>query len=365
MVTVNLTDLCNQNCLYCELGNKNPSSIDDKLDYDDMVWIIDQMAELKIPRISLCGGEPLLFDGIIDLVEYAGLKNIRCTITSNGMTAHKLSQEDFRTLKRHNAIINLSTDSFNARTNAITRGVDGALTNTLLSIKAFNAHDIPVTMLTVISKYNYQELSELTAVAHSIGIRQLLFQPVIYSSNYSERPAVDDKTQLNVPPEKIGELLDQLQIINRFERSHNISTNVYRIMPWIDAYLKTAYSINGKWFFNDVLPKFYCREIYAIIDIAYDGSIQACGLEKSKVNIRKDKKDGLLASWLKATHDIKNELENERYKAICNACCHHFSRNMMASVFRYPVQNRQALMHMTYALLSRAVLKMKKKIYSQ
>jgi len=364
MVTVNLTDLCNQNCIYCELGNKDSSLIDDKLDCDDMTWIIDQMALMKIPRISLCGGEPLLFDGIIKVVEYAGQNNIRCTITSNGMTAHKLTTNELKLLKKYKTIINISIDSFNARTNNTTRGTERALSNALLSIKAFRDNDIPVTMLTVISRYNYQELAELTAVAHSVGITQLLFQPVIYSSNYSDKAAQDDKSQLNVQFDRKNDLMEQLQKIQAFERTHEISTNIYRIMPWIGAYLKAAASTDGKWFFKDVLPKFYCREIYAIIDIAYDGSIQACGLEKSDVNIRRDKREGLFVSWMKATASIKQDLEQEKYKPICNACCHHFSRNMMASVFKYPIQNRHALMNMTYAILSRALVKMKKKVYS-
>ena len=92
MVTVNLTNRCNQHCIYCEIGTNPPSHGKDALTVEDLKWIIDEMAANKIRRISLCGGEPFLFDGLIDIIAYAGKKNIRCSVTTNGMTAHRLDE---------------------------------------------------------------------------------------------------------------------------------------------------------------------------------------------------------------------------------------------------------------------------------
>ena len=173
-----------------------------------------------------------------------------------------------------------------------------------------------MTILTVISKHNYQNLSGFFMEAYQKGIKQVLFQPVIYYSNYPDRQSVENKSQINVSVDKLDVLMDELCKILRFEKKHKINTNVYRIFPWIKSYLKTAAGQNGKWFFHEVVNKFFCREVYAIIDISYNGGIQPCGLSTATVSIHKNRHLGLMALWSKATEEIKEDLNQDRYYEI-------------------------------------------------
>jgi len=363
MVTVNLTEQCNQQCIYCEIGIGRTSSIKNALTINDMIWIIDEMASNGIHKISLCGGEPFLFDGLMDVVDYAGQNKIRCSITSNGMTAHKLTKTDLGILKDWKAEINISIDAFDDEIQSITRGKTGTLSNALKSIQCFKESRIPVTVLTVISKYNYHNLYDLVTKAYEEGIREILFQPVNYSSNYPDRVVVDNKNQLNVGVDNLDALMGQLKKILQFERRHKINTNVYRIMPWIGHYLKSAADPKGNSFFNNVLPKFFCREVYAIIDINYNGGIQPCGLRPATISIKDDKQPGLLSLWMQATKEIRNDLESGMFYKECNTCCHHFSRNMLASMIKYPLENRKTWMNMIPLLLTRTGSRMLKKLY--
>lgn len=361
MVGVNLTSRCNQNCIYCEVGQGIPSSHQDSLSTEDLIWIIDQMAENNMRRISLCGGEPFLFEGLIDVIAYAGEKHIKCSVTTNGMTAYKLNEEELKILKSCYTEVNISVDSFLDDIQSFTRGSSKALYNALKSIQVFSENQIPVTLLSAISKFNYHNLFDFVITAHRKGIKQVLFQPIISYSNYADRTAIDNKPQLNVSIENLGVLMSELEKILRFEKSHDIKTNVYRILPWIEYYIKTSETQKG-WFFNDVLGKFYCRDIYAIIDISYDGGIQPCGLALAEVNIHENRHLGLIALWNKATVEIKSNLEKGKYYDFCNGCCHHFSRNMMASIFKYPFKNRKALMKMLPLVVSRIQWTIVKKI---
>jgi MoaA/NifB/PqqE/SkfB family radical SAM enzyme len=365
MVTVNLTNRCDQHCIYCEIGKNIPSVRKGTLTTDDLVWIIDQMSEMKIPRISLCGGEPFLFGGIFDVVAYAGKQNIRCTITTNGMTAHKLNDNELEILKECGAKINISVDSFREDIMSVTRGTPAALPNALKSIQRLNDKNIPVTVLCAISKYNYHDLFNFIGIALKKGIKQVLFQPIIYYSNYPDRPAIENKSLMNVSADDLDVLMAELRKILRFERNHAISTNVYRILPWIGHYLRKAENQNGKWFFNEVLHKFYCREIDAIIDISYDGGIQPCGLALATVSIKENRDRGLSALWSEATKGIRDDLNNGRYHPYCNGCCHHFSRNMLASIMKYPLKNRRALLNMSMLLFSRIASRTIKIIYTK
>jgi len=363
MVTVNLTDRCNQRCIYCEIGQGTVLPGQDRLTYDHLMWIIDRMADEKIRRISLCGGEPFLFEGIIELVAYAGKKDIQCTITSNGMTIHKLTDADLAVLKTYKTLINISVDSFKGEVQNFTRGTNQALHNAELSIEKLIEKGIPLTVLCVITKHNYSMLYELVQETYHRKIRQILFQPVIQWTNYPGIPALEDKPGLNVPADKLNILENELKRILHFEQRHRISTNVYRILPWIGSYIRAASAPNSSWFWKDVLGKFYCRDIYAIIDITYDGGIQPCGLAKAGVNIKHNGQEGLVDMWKRSTASLRHDLENGEFHPFCNACCHHFSRNMLASIMRYPLHNRKALFIMIGALfariLRRTVIKMK------
>jgi MoaA/NifB/PqqE/SkfB family radical SAM enzyme len=363
MVTVNLTNQCNQNCIYCEIGQKHQPPGPEALTFSDLTWILDEMAKNKIRKISLCGGEPFLFEGIIDLVDYAGRKNIRCSITTNGMTAYMLNDSELNILKECKTEINISIDSFRESVQNYTRSTPAALPHALKSIQKLSEKTIPVTVLTVISKYNYQELFNFFSLACEKGIKQVLFQPVIYYSNYPERPPVDNKSLLNVSAGELDILMGELHKILRFERSHTIKSNVYRILPWIRSYLETAENQDRKWFFDDVLYKFYCREIYAIIDISYDGGIQPCALTNASISIHHDRHLGLIGLWLKATEVIKDDLDNGRFYAQCNGCCNHFSRNMLASIINHPVKNRAAMMTIMPLILSRIMFVLFKNLY--
>jgi MoaA/NifB/PqqE/SkfB family radical SAM enzyme len=305
MVTVNLTDRCNQHCIYCELGNEPASSKKKTLATADLEWIIDQMAEINIRKISLCGGEPFLFEGLTDVVAYADKKGVRCSITTNGMTVHALDEQKLNTLKECKTLINLSIDSFRDEIQSLTRGTPAALPNAMKSLKTLQDHGIAVTVLTAISKYNYHDLSHFLEEACGKGIRQVLFQPLIYYSNYPERRALENKAQLNAGAGDLEVLLDELHKILLFERSHPVKTNVYRILPWIRHYLETAAGQGGNWFFDNVLQKFYCREIYAIVDISFYGDIQPCGLAPAKISIHENRERGLLALWEEATAEIR------------------------------------------------------------
>jgi len=363
MVSVNLTEKCNQKCIYCEIGINSSSQHADRLTKEDLYWIIDQMYIHKLTRLSLCGGEPFLFSGIVDVVAYAWKNNIRCNITSNGMIVGELTEGELRILKDCKTAINISVDSFEDSIQIKTRGVKLALTNALHSILRLRQMGIPVTVLSAISKYNYHDLYNSFIKAYEYGIDQVLYQPIIYYPNFPDRQVIENKSQLNVEIENVELLIDQLEKITKFERKHKINTNVYRIIPWIRCYIRVAAGLTNRFFFNELLNKFYCREVYAIIDIDYNGGIQPCGLLKAEINIHNNKEFGLLDLWSEATENLKNDLSKNRYPDCCNGCCHKFSKNMLFSIAKYPIANRTTLVKVLLLLFIRVVSRLKKKLF--
>jgi MoaA/NifB/PqqE/SkfB family radical SAM enzyme len=362
MVSINLTNKCNQNCIYCEIGKDKLDVDDDLINSKDLIWIIDQMALEGIDRLSMCGGEPFLFQGLVDIVKYAWSKKVRSNITSNGMTIYKLTDHEIKTLSDCNCHINISVDSFNPEIQSKTRGNHQALENAIRSIEILQKNKINVTVLSAISKYNYTDLFSSFKSAYQLGVKELLYQPIISVSNYPDKEKNDKKEELNVPVSDIAELNYQLEEILTFERRNNIKTNVYRIIPWISEYIKSVWQNDSKPFYLNILNRFYCREAYAVIDISYYGGIQSCGLASAERSIKNRNNQRLIELWHDATTNFKKQLENENFPEICNGCCHKFSRNMLASVLKFPVSNRRAAVIIFTLLLKRVVNRFIKRI---
>jgi MoaA/NifB/PqqE/SkfB family radical SAM enzyme len=362
-VSFNITPDCNQNCVYCEIGNKIERNTERLLNQDDINWVIDEMATAGIKRLAINGGEPFLYKSLLETVSYAGSKNIVCAITSNGMTIYRLSPIEIAVLKENKSEVNISVDSLDNSINSFTRGSKLALENVKKSAKTLMDAGIPVTFLSAISKYNYQDLYSSLVKAYELGIGQVLYQPLIFYSNYPDRKAILDKANLNVAHENIDILKAELRKILKFERTHNIKTNVYRFLPWIENYIKMTSGVSKSWFWEGYLKKFYCRDIHALIDIAYDGGIQPCAFAKAEINIKDDRSQGLIALWVKASESIKKDLDSGKYRAYCNACSNHFSRNMIASIMKYPLTNRSALIKFLLLMNSRAIHSMYKKLF--
>lgn len=362
MVSVNLTEKCNQNCVYCEIGKERQSSEKELLTKNDLFWIVDQMWAHGLKKLSLCGGEPFLFPEITDIVKYAWKKNIRCNITSNGMIIYRLPEEELNILSDCKTQINISIDSFKQEIQTKTRGNRVALENALRSINTLKRYDISVTQLAVISRYNFNDLFDSFVSAYKLGIEEVLYQPIIYYSNYPEKEVLKYKNNLNVPVTELEKLNEQLEKIYTFEKRHKIKTNVYRLIPWINEYIKIAFKPGESRFYHKVVNKFHCREAFAVIDISYYGGIQPCGLALAEKSIKEEQVSDLLAFWSETTAKFKNDLMQENYPMICNGCCHKFSRNMLASIMKYPVANRQALILMALLLTQRLFNRISKRI---
>jgi len=77
-----LTDRCNFNCPYC-MGIENKFARDITL--DQAKHIVDLWADGGLKNIRFSGGEPTIWDGLIDLVKYTKQKGIeRIAISTNG-----------------------------------------------------------------------------------------------------------------------------------------------------------------------------------------------------------------------------------------------------------------------------------------
>ena len=111
---ISVTDRCNMRCIYCmpeDGGVHTPK--EDLLTYDELLEVVHVMAGLGVKKIRLTGGEPLVRNGISQLIksisQIEGIEEI--SMTTNGLLLFdKIDQLAAAGLNR----INLSLDSLKA-----------------------------------------------------------------------------------------------------------------------------------------------------------------------------------------------------------------------------------------------------------
>jgi len=111
-----ITNACNLRCVHCfrYSGHKGM----DELEFKDWKEILLHLRENGIQGISISGGEPFIFNGIYELIDYAVDIGMDVFVLSNGTT---INFEHIHTLKKLKGI-ELSIDGPNEKVNDEIRG---------------------------------------------------------------------------------------------------------------------------------------------------------------------------------------------------------------------------------------------------
>jgi len=90
-IRISLTQRCNLSCFYCHAeGQKEENNT---LSLNEIKILAEHLAKLGIENVKLTGGEPLLRDDIVQVVEVFAEKKIVPTITTNGTLLASLASE--------------------------------------------------------------------------------------------------------------------------------------------------------------------------------------------------------------------------------------------------------------------------------
>jgi MoaA/NifB/PqqE/SkfB family radical SAM enzyme len=357
-VSVNLTNKCNQHCIYCEVGQGLVKTEKQLLVLDDLKWIIDEMNRSGIPTLSLGGGEPLLFKDIFEVIQYAHEFGINCNISSNGMLLPRLSRDKIELLKKCNSTVSVSVDSFSTDKEEYIRGVKNALSSPIDGIKILVKREIPVNIETVISAHNYQDLFDVVVNANRLSIDSVALQPVIFVSCFPEVEPITDKKSFNVQPGHLTEIEDQFQRILDFERDNPINTNVYLLRQWLPDYIQFLSALQSDdFFFKKVVNRFWCAPLYSTIAINYYGDILPCNMLKPAKSIKDREGKSLLELWNDSCKPVRSMIQRQKYPNACKSCVCAFDFNVLCSTLKYPFNNFHLLSKVLMERVKRQIKK--------
>jgi MoaA/NifB/PqqE/SkfB family radical SAM enzyme len=190
-VSFTVTNACNLRCSMCgqwsEEGYIRNRTIDtsERMTVQDWKRLVDEIALHKIRFILVRGGEPFLFNGIIELLQYIHAKGIFVSIDTNGTFLGRHAEDLSRIGNMH---ITFSVDGPEEVHDDV-RNVKGSFQQIKQSIALLTdlekkcGNRISKSICFTISKYNYTVLGTMADVARSLSIPSVNIVPYYYFSN--------------------------------------------------------------------------------------------------------------------------------------------------------------------------------------
>jgi len=156
-----LTYQCNNRCVWCYAGSNDYNkmkTLNFDMKYKDSV--IDLVSDLKIKRATLIGGEPTVFNGVLDIVASLNKKNIHVGMVSNG---RMFSDPDFAFSIKDVGLksVTVSVEGYDSKSHDSTTKVEGSYNQLIEGIENCNLAPISVHSNTVISKLSYDNLEKI------------------------------------------------------------------------------------------------------------------------------------------------------------------------------------------------------------
>lgn len=173
-ISFEVSTKCNLNCKYCYNVWKAPDS--DKPSEVSFKLVKKTIKRLfrsaNIQQFTFTGGEPLLFERLIELVLFVRLKSCSVSVITNGNAG---TDDDFLTLiKLGVQLFELPFHSDDSQIHDYLAGVDGAHAKSASRIKFLIENGASVVAVIVLTKHNIETLKGTISELKKIGVRSIM-----------------------------------------------------------------------------------------------------------------------------------------------------------------------------------------------
>ena len=158
-----VTRACNLRCIHC--FNNSGVKTRDELTLDQCLFVIEDLVKTGVQEIRFTGGEPMILDGIEELLSRANALNLRISMGTNAVLATAEKVEGLAKFL-HMAVV--SIDGTEERHDAI-RG-KGTFKKTMEGMENLLSQDVKVRVNTVLMRSNILDTIELAKYLYSRDI---------------------------------------------------------------------------------------------------------------------------------------------------------------------------------------------------
>ena len=116
---IEITNACNMHCKHCM--NNSGETLKHELGKEQMIDLLTDLHEENISQLYISGGEPLLYNGIDEVLQFASSLGMKTTLATNGLE-----------LEKHLSVIKSSVDKVSmsldgiGETHDFFRGINGS-----------------------------------------------------------------------------------------------------------------------------------------------------------------------------------------------------------------------------------------------
>lgn len=165
-----LTENCNLKCVHC-YGDFGNIHIDERKSLSIQEWknVIDNLAKLKCTAIQLIGGEPMIFKGFYEVLDYAYQKGMkRIDIFTN---ATLINEENIKVLEKYkeNLYVRVSVYGHSAEVHNLITKDDKSFEQNEKALHLLKKHNINTSIAVVIMKENEKYINQIREYIESLG----------------------------------------------------------------------------------------------------------------------------------------------------------------------------------------------------
>ena len=155
---------CNLGCSHC--GSSAGKARENELTTNECFKLCEELADLGCDNVSLMGGEPFLRDDCFSVGQCVKDLGMNLNFVSNGMILERYIDE---LSKLEPKVVGLSLDGLE-KTHDKIRGIEGSYRKVLDSINLLKEREIQTTIITTVSKINFNDLPELKNIIFKKGV---------------------------------------------------------------------------------------------------------------------------------------------------------------------------------------------------
>jgi cytosylglucuronate decarboxylase len=178
IVYIRLLEACNANCMACRFAG---SKDEFRPEFDKLKKLIDELGEAGTEYIRITGGEPLIYNDIVELLKYIEEKNIHSSIITNGLYLENFAEKLIES-KVKNIICSL--DSSNPLIHNAYRGVSNLFHQAIKGLECIrelskkHKLDIRITINTIISSQTYKTIFSLYDILQNLSVSSWNLLPI-------------------------------------------------------------------------------------------------------------------------------------------------------------------------------------------
>jgi radical S-adenosyl methionine domain-containing protein 2 len=253
-VSWHITDRCNYNCKFCFRPKHGR-----EVSLEKAKKVVDKLARAGLTKISFAGGEPLLWKGMLELIEYTKKKGIVTMLITNG---ELLDSKKQKRLVSCLDWLNIPLEGPSSRMNELMTRKKGHFNRTIKLMKWANDNNIKLKVNTVAAKQNKDVICEMVDLIKKYKVKRwkvFQFYPVRGIAKKNKQMFVITGSDFLRIKEEVLRLMENRGCMVVFETNDDMDRSYFAVSPDSEVFV----SYKGIDFFIGNLYKEKIKNIWS------------------------------------------------------------------------------------------------------